>query len=68
MRAAGVLNCEMEAGVLLTLAGLFGVRAGCVCVVSDRTPWPGPAELDLDRNMEAAIEVACDALVATAGA
>jgi uridine phosphorylase len=68
MRAAGVLNCEMEAGVLLTLAGLFGVRAGCVCVVSDRTPWPGPAELDLDRNMEAAIEVACEALVATAGA
>ncbi|MDH3687002.1 MAG: nucleoside phosphorylase [Myxococcales bacterium] len=58
MRAAGVLNCEMEAGVLLTLAGLFGVRAGCICVVSDRTPWPGPAELDLDRNMQAAIEVA----------
>jgi uridine phosphorylase len=58
MRRAGVLNCEMEAGVLLTLAGLFGVRAGCLCVVSDRTPWPGPAELDLDRNMQTAIEVA----------
>jgi uridine phosphorylase len=66
MRAAGVLNCEMEAGALLTLAGLFGVRAGCVCVVSDRTPWPGPAELDLDRNMEAAIAVAHDALLGAA--
>lgn len=62
MRAARVQNCEMEAGVLLTLAGLFGVRAGCICVVSDRTPWPGPAEIDLDRNMEACIDVALDAM------
>jgi len=57
-RAAGVLNCEMEAGVLLTLAGLFGLRAGCICVVSDRTPWPGPTEIDLDRNMALCIDVA----------
>jgi uridine phosphorylase len=62
MQAAGVLNCEMEAGALLTLAGLFGLRAGCVCVVSDRTPWTGPSELDLDRNMETCIDVALDAL------
>lgn len=62
MQAAGVLNCEMEAGVLFTLAGLFGLRAGCVCVVSDRTPWPGPAELDLDRNMAVCIEVAHEAV------
>jgi uridine phosphorylase len=68
MRAAGVLNCEMESGVLLTLAGLFGVRAGCICVVSDRTPWPGPAEIDLDRNMAACIEVATDAMLAVAKA
>lgn len=68
MRRAGVLNCEMEAGVLLTLAGLFGVRAGCLCVVSDRTPWPGPAELDLDRNMQAAIDVAHAALHTVAAA
>ena len=63
MRAAGVLNCEMEAGVLLTLAGLFGVRAGYICVVSDRTPWPGPAEIDLDRNMGRCIDVALDTMV-----
>jgi uridine phosphorylase len=62
LQGAGVLNCEMEAGAILTLAGLFGLRAGCVCVVSDRTPWPGPAAIDLDRNMERCIEVAHDAM------
>jgi uridine phosphorylase len=66
MRAARVLNCEMEAGALLTLAGLFGVRAACICVVSDRTPWPGPAEIDLDRNMETCIEVATEAMLEVA--
>lgn len=66
MQAAGVLNCEMEAGVLLTLAGLFGLRAGCICVVSDRTPWPGPAEIDLDRNMKTCIEVAAQAMLEVA--
>lgn len=67
MQAAGVLNCEMEAGVILTLAGLFGLRAGCICVVSDRTPWPGPAAIDLDRNMAACIQVASRAMLRTAG-
>jgi uridine phosphorylase len=63
LRAARVRNCEMESGILLTLAGLFGLRSGCVCVVSDRTPWPGPAELDLDKNMAACIRVAVDAML-----
>jgi uridine phosphorylase len=58
MQAAGVLNCEMESGVLLTLASLFGLRAGCICVVSDRTPWTGPSALDLDRNMATCVDVA----------
>ncbi len=63
MQAAGVKNCEMESGALLTLAGLFGLRAGCICVVSDRTPWPGPSEIAIDRNMDACIEVATDAML-----
>jgi uridine phosphorylase len=68
LRAARVLNCEMESGVILTLAGLFGLRAGCLCVVSDRTPWPGPAELDIDRNMGVCIEVAQAAMLQLASA
>ncbi len=63
IQATGALNCEMESGVLLTLAGLFGLRAGCICVVSDRTPWPGPASIDLDRNMDQCIEVAGAAML-----
>jgi hypothetical protein len=35
-------------------------------VVSDRTPWPGPAAIDLDRNMTACIEVARAAMQALA--
>jgi uridine phosphorylase len=63
MQQARILNCEMEAGVLLTLSSLFGVRAGAICVVSDRAPWPGPSELDIDRNMESCIDVATDAML-----
>jgi len=63
MRDARVLNIEMESGILLTLAGLYGLRAGCICVVSDRAPWPGPAELDIDKNMDSCIAIAVDAML-----
>ncbi len=66
LRQARVQNCEMESGILLTLAGLYGLRAGCICVVSDRAPWPGPAELDIDKNMNACIAVANDAMLTLA--
>lgn len=33
MQAAGVLNFEMESSCLLTMANLFGKRAGAVCVI-----------------------------------
>ncbi len=33
LRAAKVLNFEMEAATLFTLSNLFGLRAGCVCAV-----------------------------------
>ena len=68
LRAARVQNCEMESGALLTLATLFGLRAGCICVVSDRAPWPGPAELDIDKNMQRCIEIAASAMLRLARA
>ncbi len=33
LRAAGVINFEMEASAILTLASLYGLRAGAVCTV-----------------------------------
>ena len=33
LRQAGVLNFEMEAAAILTLASLYGLRAGAVCTV-----------------------------------
>lgn len=65
LKAAGVKNCEMESSTVLTLAGLFGLRAGCICTVSDLTPWPGPSaeSLDLDRNMGLCIDIARNAML-----
>jgi uridine phosphorylase len=65
MKSAGVLNVEMESSTILTLATIYGLRAGCICTVSDRTPWPGPGQdsITLDRNMDGAIEVAMDAML-----
>ncbi|SDJ93589.1 uridine phosphorylase [Halovenus aranensis] len=38
LREAGVLNFEMEASAILTLAQIYGLRAGAVCTVyADRT-------------------------------
>jgi uridine phosphorylase len=38
LREAGVLNFEMEASAILTLANVYGLRAGAVCTVfADRT-------------------------------
>ena len=39
------------------------VHSGAICVVSDRSPWPGPSEIDLDRNMDQCIEIALDAML-----
>jgi uridine phosphorylase len=35
---ANVISAEMEASTLLTLASLFGLRAGCVCSIIDVLP------------------------------
>lgn len=65
MRNANVLNVEMESSTILTLANLFNLRAGCICTVSDRAPWPGPGEdiMELDKNMAGAIEIAITAML-----
>ena len=65
MKAARALNVEMESSTILTLANLFGVRAGCICTVSDRAPWPGPGQdmITLDKNIHGAIEVATQAML-----
>lgn len=64
-KRAGVLNVEMESSTVLTLGTLFGIRAGCICTVSDRTPWPGPGQdaITLDRNMQGAIAIAVEAML-----
>lgn len=67
-KAAGALNVEMESGVVFTLASLFGLRAGAICTVSDRTPWtsPGQDALSLDKNIRGAIDVAIEAALTLA--
>jgi uridine phosphorylase len=64
-KRARVLNVEMESGTLFTLANLFGLRAGTICTVSDRTPWssPGQDAMSLDTNIRGAITIAIAAAV-----
>lgn len=64
-KRARVLNVEMESATLFTLANLFGLRAGTICTVSDRTPWtePGQDALSLDRNIRGAIQIAIQAVL-----
>jgi len=64
-KKAHVLNVEMESSTILTLANLFGLRAGCICTVSDKTPWPGPGQdsISLDKNIKGAIDIATKAMI-----
>ncbi len=41
----GILNVEMEASVLLTLARLYGLRAGVLCAVYPRRPGGDPVPM-----------------------
>lgn len=68
MKRAGVLNIEMESSIIFVLAALYGVRAGCICTVSDRCPWPGPGQdmISLDKNIQGAIDVAVNAMTTLA--
>lgn len=59
-----VINVEMESAALLTLAGLYGPRAGVVCAVYDTPDHPTLTP----RSDDAAIRVALDAIARLATA
>ena len=55
----GVLNYEMEAATLLTLAAVMGLRGGCVAgVVVNRTRGESISREDLERGETNAVTVA----------
>jgi uridine phosphorylase len=66
-KRAGALNQEMEAGTILTLANLFGVRAGAVCAASDRVPWDSPSGIDFLLSEEYSIRTGIEAVKILAG-
>ena len=59
LRALGCLNLEMECATLLTIAGVYGLRAGAVCTVfgdlEDGTPVPA----DVAPSLRVANEAVC---------
>lgn len=63
LRRLGILNIEMETATLLTVARLYGLRAGAVCAVYLLTPQKAP----VPRGEEAAIDVANAAAVRLSG-
>jgi uridine phosphorylase len=66
-RRLGVLNYEMEAATLFTLAGVMGLRAGCAAgVVVNRTRDEHVSPADGARGEDHAVRVAVGAAVALA--
>lgn len=52
VEAMGALHIEMENGTLFTLAGIYGLRAGSICTVSDVVPWHPTGEiLNFEENI-----------------
>ena len=59
LRAARVLNFEMESATILTLANIYGARAGAVCaVLANRIT----DEFEIDAGVDDAIRVANEAV------
>ena len=60
-RHLNILNYEMEVGTLFKMAGVYGVKAACVCaVIAQRTAAESIAIADKDTAVKRAIEVAMD--------
>lgn len=61
--AMGALHIEMENGTLFTLAGLFGLRAGSICTVSDVVPWhPTDEIINFEENIRGCIAVGIEGM------
>ena len=45
VEAMGALHIEMENGTIFTLGGVFGLRTGSICTVSDMVPWHPTGEI-----------------------
>jgi uridine phosphorylase len=57
--AMGALHIEMENSTLFTLGGLFGLRTGSICTVSDVVPWhPTDEIINFEENIADCIQAA----------
>lgn len=56
--AMGAKHIEMENGTIFTLGGLFGLRTGSICTVSDVVPWhPTEEIINFEENITDCIRV-----------
>ena len=63
VKRMGVKNMEMENGTIFTLCGLFGLRAGSICTVSDVVPWhPTEKVIDFEQSMADCIKVGVEGM------
>ncbi len=61
--AMGALHIEMENSTILTLATLFGLRAGSICTVSDVVPWhPTEEIINFEENIAECIRVGIEGM------
>ena len=72
LRRAGVLNFEMEAATIFTMAGLYGLRAGAVCTaianrITDRFVYGGIEHAVRAANLAVRILAEWDGRQARAG-
>ncbi|MFH1276792.1 MAG: nucleoside phosphorylase [Candidatus Eisenbacteria bacterium] len=61
--AMGAMHIEMENGTLFTLGGLFGLRTGSICTVSDVVPWhPTEDIINFEENIADCIKVGIEGM------
>jgi uridine phosphorylase len=61
--AMGALHIEMENSSLFTLGGIFGLRTGSICTVSDVVPWhPTDEIINFEENITDCIRAAARGL------